>query len=85
MDCPNTLSLQTNSQHYRVEVRGHLDLNWSDWFDNVIMTHQASGNTVMTGYFVDQAALFGLLNKVRDLGLILVSVNPVNSKNREEI
>lgn len=69
---------QTKHQHYRIEVRGHLDFNWSDWFDGVTLTHQPSGYMVMTGYFVDQAALYGLLNKVRDLGLQLVSVNPVN-------
>ena len=68
---------QMNGQHYRIEVRGHLDLNWTDWFDGITLTHHSAGNTVMTGYFVDQAALFGLLNKVRDLGLQLVSANPI--------
>ena len=80
MDRPPMASRQTNSHHYQIEVGGHLDLNWSDWFDGVTFTHETSGNTVLTGCFVDQAALYGLLNKVRNLGLSLVSVNPINRK-----
>jgi hypothetical protein len=83
MDQYNTIPnfKQQNSQQYRVEVRGHLDPNWSDWFDGLTLTHDPSGNTIMIGDFVDQAALYGLLNKVRNLGLHLVSVNPIQPSN----
>ena len=70
-----------NRQQYRLEVRGHLGLNWSDWFDGLTLSHDPAGNTIMIGDFVDQAALYGLLNKVRDLGLHLVSVNPIQPSN----
>ncbi len=59
---------------YRIRVRGHLSGQWSEWFDGMTITHEAGGESVLTGP-VDQSALHGLLAKVRDLGLVLVSVN----------
>lgn len=59
-------------------VTGHLDSYWSDWFSGLNMLHLANGNTELYGSVIDQAAVYGLLNRARDLGLTLVSVS-VNS------
>ncbi len=65
---------------YQIRVEGHLDQQWTDWFEGLTITREEDGNTLLTGRVVDQAALHGLLKKVRDLGLPLVSVNPVYPK-----
>ena len=65
---------------YRIEVRGVLGEEWSDWFDGLAITPQASGETLLTGLVTDQAALHGLLCKIRDLGLPLLSVNRVDTQ-----
>lgn len=60
---------------YRIEVQGRLDAHWSEWLDGLAVAHEAAGRTLLTGYIVDQAALHGLLNKLYDLGLPLLSVS----------
>ena len=67
----------TNSQIYQIRVKGHLDSHWSGWFDGLNMTHEKEGTTLLTGPVADQPALHGLLIKIRDLGLTLISVNRV--------
>ncbi len=62
---------------YQIRVEGHLGQQWMDWFDGLTITLEEDGDTLLTGLVVDQAALHSLLKKVRDLGLPLVSVNPV--------
>jgi len=62
---------------YHITVKGNLDLKWSDWFDGFSITPQDNGETLMIGLVVDQAALHGLLAKIRDLGLPLLSVQCV--------
>jgi len=62
---------------YRIRVKGHLRPEWSEWFDNMTIAHEPDGDTVLAGPVVDQPALHGLLVKVRDLGLTLVSVDRV--------
>jgi hypothetical protein len=62
---------------YQIRVEGHLGQQWMDWFDGLAITLEEGGHTLLTGPVVDQAALYGLLKKVRDLGLPLVSLNPV--------
>jgi len=64
---------------YQIRVRSHLGSDWTDWFDGLTVTLQNNGDTLLTGPVVDQAALYGVLKKVRDLGMLLVSVNPVES------
>jgi hypothetical protein len=63
-----------NRSTYEIRIQGHLDLDWSDWFENLHISHEADGNTTLSGRIVDQAALYGLMTKLRDLGLILISV-----------
>ena len=59
---------------YRIRVKGHLDGTWSHWFDGFTVVNRAKGEAELTGKVADQAALHGILAKVRDLGLPLVSV-----------
>jgi hypothetical protein len=59
---------------YEIRLKGHLDQRWAAWFDGLSLTHQSDGTTVIHGPIADQAALHGLLQKVRDVGLPLVSV-----------
>lgn len=68
---------------YRIKVHGLLDEQWSDWFDGMTITPYSNGNTLLTGQIRDQAALHGLLNKIRDMGLPLLSVKRIN-KNTDE-
>jgi hypothetical protein len=63
-----------NVQIYRIEVKGSLDERWSDWFDGFAITHSGENATVLLGTVRDQGMLHGLLAKIRDLGLPLVSV-----------
>ena len=63
---------------YEIRIRGHLDAHWASRFEGLTITREEDGNTLLTGPVVDQAALHGLLKKVRDLGLALVSVSPVD-------
>jgi hypothetical protein len=58
-----------------IRVQGHLDERWCDWFSGLTITHEENGDTLLIGSVVDQAALYGLLRKVRDLGMPLLSVN----------
>lgn len=57
-----------------IRLRGHLETRWAAWFDGMTLSHERDGSTVLSGPVVDQAALHGLLQKVRDIGLPLVSV-----------
>ncbi len=65
---------------YEIRLKGHLDNRWAAWFDGLSLSHASDGTTVIHGPLADQAALHGLLQKLRDLGLPLVSVTQVDSK-----
>jgi hypothetical protein len=65
---------------YEIRLKGHLDARWADQFENMSFTHASDGTTILAGPLVDQAALYGLLRKVRDLGLPLIAVNLVDPK-----
>ena len=64
-------------QCYEIRLKGHLDERWTQWFEGLTITVEDNGETLLAGQMIDQAALHGLLTKVRDLGIPLVSVSPV--------
>jgi hypothetical protein len=64
-------------ERYEIRIKGHLDDKWADWFEGLTITREDNGETLLTGPVVDQAALHGLLRKVRDLGMPLLSVTRV--------
>ena len=74
----------TADQHepgrYEIRLKGHLDTRWAESFEHMSITHASDGTTILAGPVVDQAALYGLLRKVRDLALPLLSVMQVERK-----
>ena len=64
-------------QWYELRVQGHLDARWADWVEGLAFTHEGDGTTTLTGPLVDQGALHGLLSRIRDLGLPLVSMRRI--------
>lgn len=82
----NQLNRSTNEyplDQYEICVRGHLDQRWSNWFEGFAICPTDNGETQLSGPVVDQSALYGLLIKVRDLGLPLVSVNATQANRTE--
>ena len=69
---------------YQIRIKGHLSHQWTDWFEGLTITLEEDGDTLLTGPVIDQAALHGLLKKVRDLGMPLVSVSPVESGQADQ-
>jgi hypothetical protein len=67
---------------YEIRLKGHLDNRWADWFEGLTITLAEDGDTLLTGPVIDQAALYGLLKKIRDLGMVLISVNSVSRSSR---
>ena len=65
---------------YEIRLKGHLETRWAAWFDGLSLTHESDGTSVIRGSVIDQAALHGLLSKVRDLGLPLIAVTQLDSK-----
>jgi len=65
---------------YQIRIRGHLDSHWTNWFGNMTISLENNGDTIVTGPVVDQAALHGLLKRVRDLGMPLISINQIKEK-----
>ena len=83
---PNELEpkpTQSQTVIYQIRIKGHLGHQWTDWFEGLTITLEEDGDTLLTGPVVDQAALHGLLKKVRDLGMPLVSVSPVETSGSE--
>ena len=76
----NNLESETDPSQpmvYQIRIQGHLGRQWTDWFEGLTITLEDNGVTLLTGPVIDQAALHGLIKKVRDLGMPLVSVNRV--------
>ena len=65
------------ARRYEIRLKGHLDTRWAAWFDGLSLSHESDGTTVIRGPVADQAALHGLLQKVRDVGMPLVSVTRI--------
>jgi hypothetical protein len=77
----------STTQHYEIRLQGHLDARWGDRFEGMTITLEENGNTLLSGLVPDQSALHGLLKKVRDLGLPLLSVNqipPLESSKKKQ-
>src|SRR6266702_8724489 len=70
-------------EFYQITVKGHLNPNWADWFEGLTITLEDNGETLLTGLVVDQAALHGVLRKVRDVGMPLLSVSRVEPGQAE--
>jgi hypothetical protein len=70
----SAISLANEAGRYEIRLKGHLDNRWASWFDGLTLTTCSDGTTTIRGIVVDQSALHGLLQKVRDIGLPLISV-----------
>ena len=82
----NTLNPTTDPSQplvYQIRIKGHLGCEWTDWFGGLAITLEDNGDTLLTGPVVDQAALHGVLRKVRDVGMPLLSVNHVEPGQAE--
>ena len=74
----------SNAKVYEIRLKGHLETRWVRWFDGLAITLDENGNTLLSGPVADQAALHGILKKVRDVGLPLLSVNSVEPDTKED-
>jgi hypothetical protein len=83
-DKANSESYPKQPRIYQFKVEGHLGSHWSEWLENLTITQDEDGNTLLTGPVVDDAALHGILKKVRDLGTPLLSVNRVEPEQTDE-
>jgi len=72
---------------YQIRIKGHLSSQWADWFEGLTITLEDEGYTLLTGPIIDDAALYGILKRVRDLGMQLVSVNQIepDSEKRSDV
>jgi hypothetical protein len=66
------------ADHYEIRLRGHLETRWAAWFDGMALSQEKDGSTILSGLVVDQAALHGLLQKVRDTGVPLIAVTRID-------
>lgn len=70
-------------EHYEIKIKGHLDQQWSEWFADLKLTHLEGNETLLSGLLHDQAELHGLLERVRDLNLTLISVTCQDSSTQD--
>ena len=73
------------NQTYEIRLKGQIDESWSEWFDGFVFRHESDGTTTLTGRNIDQAALHGLLKRIRDLGLALISVNCLTADEQNDV
>ena len=83
-DRPSLARDSTEAGRYAIRLDGHLDPRWEPWFDGLSLTAEANGTTVISGPSADQAALHGLLGRVRDLGLPLISITRIEPETGHE-
>ncbi len=79
----HTQSGQSQDDIIQIRLKGHLGHERADWFEGLVLTLEKNGDTLLTGPVIDQSALHGLLKKIRDLGLPLISVNVVESRTAD--
>ena len=72
------------SDFCEIMVKGHLDIDWSEWFEGLTIAHNDKGKTMLSGQIRDQAALYGIIAKVRDMGLTLIMVKYIAGESTEE-
>lgn len=77
------LQQMSAGESYEIKLQGHLDESWADWFDGLTFVHENDGTTTLRGKIIDQTALHGLLKKIRDLGVPLLAVNRIESRQNE--
>jgi hypothetical protein len=75
---------KTDPKFYQIRIKGHLGPEWTNWFEGLTITFGKDGDTLLTGSVVDQSALHGLLKKIRDLGLPLVSFCPLEQSQTDK-
>jgi hypothetical protein len=71
---------QNHQVDCQIRIKGQLDAQWGDWFEGLTITSETDGVTILSGPLIDQAALYGVLKKIRDLGMPLISISPVTSE-----
>jgi hypothetical protein len=76
----NLHSIDSEERLYEIHVKGHLNSQWSDWFEGMDFKLMDNGETVLSGHIIDQAALMGILNKLNRLNLILLSINEIKEE-----
>ena len=74
----------SKNTNYQIRIKGHINEGWDDWFEGLTFSHEEDGTTMLRGDLIDQSALHGLLKRIRDLGLPLISVNQVDPDRVEE-
>ena len=82
---PNRNSDPTQPMTYQIRLKGHLNDEWTDWFGGLTITLENNGDTLLTTREIDQAALHGLLRRVRDLGMPLLSVNSTEHRETDAL
>ncbi len=80
---PEAITEPAQPAVYQIRLKGQLGAEWAEWFEGLAVTLEEDGNTLLIGPLADQAALHGLLKKIRDLGLPLISVCPVKPEGGE--
>jgi hypothetical protein len=79
------VSEHVRQEIYQIVVKGHLDSEWSDWFDGLTIALVDNGETILSGPIIDQAALHGVLIKIRDLGLTLLSLTRIETSREHKV
>lgn len=74
---------QEDKMFYQIKIEGHLDSHWTEWFEGLTITYDKHGNSLLSGSITDQAAQHGLLNKIRDMKLALISVNRIEANAKQ--
>lgn len=83
-DNQQTQSKSNEAMMYQIRLKGHLGLQWTEWFEGMTITLEDNGDTLITGPVADQSALHGLLKKIRDIGMNLLSIMSVESDQIDE-